>query len=281
MQSFTFLFLADCQLGCYATFSGSTPADVERFARRGMKVAMVPEVEGFEWDAARYREAIAAANRERPAFVVLGGDMVEDQSDPDQLAELMSITSELDPSVPMRWVAGNHDAAGDGVVPSPQSVEWYRSTFGPDAYSFDHGDAAFVVVDSTVLQHPEKVPGEPDRSLAQLEESLSGARRRGARHIVVFSHHPPFLEHPDEPDSYWNLPSGTRRRVVDILHRHGVRLVLSGHLHRNNTASDGGLSVVASGAVGFPLGDDPPGYRSVTVGPDGIEHSYKPLERAS
>lgn len=180
----------------------------------------------------------------------------------------------------MRWVPGNHDAASNGVVPSPESVDRYRSTFGPDGYAFEHEDVAFVVVDSTVLQHPEKVPDEPDATLAQLEDHLARADGAGARHKIVFSHHPPLLEHRDEPDSYWNLPTPTRHRLLDVLHRHGVELVLSGHLHRNNTASDGTLQIVASGAVGFPLGDDPPGYRVVSVGPDGIAHGYRALAPA-
>ena len=37
---YEFLFLADCQLGMYATFSGMTEADVAEFAERGMRVEL-------------------------------------------------------------------------------------------------------------------------------------------------------------------------------------------------------------------------------------------------
>ena len=47
MSGFRFLFMADCQLGCYATFSGMTQEDVEDFAQRDMAVRPVPRVEGW------------------------------------------------------------------------------------------------------------------------------------------------------------------------------------------------------------------------------------------
>lgn len=66
MSDFEFIFMADCQLGAYATFSGMSNDDVTVYAAKDMRVEAVPFVEGFEWDAARYREAIRAANHMRP-----------------------------------------------------------------------------------------------------------------------------------------------------------------------------------------------------------------------
>ena len=103
--------MADCQLGAYATFSGMNEADIADFAERDMRVEIVPRVEGFEWDATRYAEAIAAANSLRPAFVVMGGDMIDDPGSEAQLEALLEITAALDPEIPMRWVPGNHDIA--------------------------------------------------------------------------------------------------------------------------------------------------------------------------
>jgi hypothetical protein len=79
-DSFRFVFLADCQLGAYATFSGMTEEDIVRLEECGMWVEAVPFVEGFEWDAIRYASAIDAVNSLRPEFVVIGGDMIDDSS---------------------------------------------------------------------------------------------------------------------------------------------------------------------------------------------------------
>ena len=51
------LFMADMQIGAYATFSGMTEDDVARYAAMDMRVEAGPRVEGHECDAARYREA--------------------------------------------------------------------------------------------------------------------------------------------------------------------------------------------------------------------------------
>ena len=50
--------------------------------------------------------------------------------------------------------------------------------------------------------------------------------------------------------------------------------VFSGHWHRNNYSSYGDMQIVASGPVGYPLGEDLSGYRIVKVSADRIEHDY-------
>jgi len=53
---------------------------------------------------------------------------------------------------------------------------------------------------------------------------------------------------------------------------------LCGHWHRNGGGSAGDLDVLVTGAVGYPLGNDPSGLRIVDVGADDIEHEYVALE---
>jgi 3',5'-cyclic AMP phosphodiesterase CpdA len=62
--------------------------------------------------------------------------------------------------------------------------------------------------------------------LAWLEEQLSGAERDGLR-VVVMLHLPPFSSGQEEGPAPW-----VRERVVEeVLDRHPVALVLSGHVH--------------------------------------------------
>src|SRR5262245_41969281 len=132
---FRFVFMADCQLGCYASFSGMDDDDVARYRLRDMRVVAAPKTDGFEWDARRYEQAIDAAARLRPDFVVMGGDMVDDPGSAEQRAEVFRITQRLD-GIPMHWVPGNHDAADDTKAPTAGSLLRYREVFGPDHYSF-------------------------------------------------------------------------------------------------------------------------------------------------
>lgn len=276
MGELSFMFLADCQLGAYASFSGMSEADVVEFAARDMRVEIVPYTDGFEWDAARYREAVAAINEVRPDFAVMGGDMVNDPWDRSQYEALLSLTSDLDPGIQMYWVPGNHDVGADTVVPTADSIANYRRRFGPDYYSFRHGVHGFVVLNTVVIDHPEEVPSEWERQVAFLESELEVLARETAS-TTVMGHHPLFLDDPDEDDNYWNLPRERRLRVAELLERYGVRKVFAGHWHRNNLASDAGLEVVTTGPVGYPLGNDPSGYRIVTLDGAHTTHDYFPL----
>jgi len=277
VTSFRFVFMADCQLGCYATFSGKDEADIAGFAARGMRVTMAPKTEGYAWDARRYERAVGAAQRLRPDFVVMGGDMVDDPASADQLAELYRITGRLD-GVPMHWVPGNHDAAPDAVVPTAASLRQYGDRFGPDHYVFDHRGTTCVVADTVVWQHPELVPDEWEAQLAFFEGSLRAARQRGSTHILVFGHHPLFTVAPDEPDSYWNVPLERRRPILDLLDAYGARAFFCGHWHRNGGGWDRGLEIVVTGPVGYPLGEDPSGFRIVDVDGDRVVHRYVSLD---
>lgn len=222
-------------------------------------------------DAALFTRAIAHANRLRPEFVVVCGDLVNKPGDPAQIAKLLLIAGGLDPRIPIRWVAGNHDVDN---TPTAQTLARYRATFGPDWYSFDQRGCHFVVLDSCLLRDPSCLPGEANRQWDWLEGDLAAAARHTPAHIIVFMHHSLFLNAPDEEDQYFNIPRAQRRPLLDLLHRHNVAAVFSGHYHRCALARDGTIEVVTTSAVGRPLGSDPAGLRVVRVFPDSLAHDY-------
>jgi 3',5'-cyclic AMP phosphodiesterase CpdA len=275
---FRFVFLADTQLGCYATFSGLDQAAINGYAERGMTVRQAAVTDGFEWDAARYRRAVDMINSIRPAFVLIGGDLIDDPNSDDQTEEFLSITAGVDPEITVHLVPGNHDIAPDALIPTPQSIARYRERFGPDWYSFVHDRALFVVMNTTVIDHPEFVGDEWTRQREFLEEELSATSRRSVDHLVLVGHHPLFLERPDEPDVYWNLPIERRSGILGLARQAGVRFGFAGHWHRNHIAVADGFTQVISGPVGYPLGDDPSGLRTVDVGTQALTHQYVPLE---
>lgn len=270
-----FVFLADTQLGAYATFSGKTEQEIAAFRERGMRVEAVPPVEGFAWDADRYRAAVGMINAIRPDFVIIGGDMIDDPSSQDQTEELLRITRDLDRDIPMRWAPGNHDIAPDTVVPTVHSIEKYREVFGPDYFAFGSDRTRFIVLNTVVLDQPQHVPGLLEEQFTFLEHELEQASE--VDHVVLFGHHPLFVASADEPDTYWNIPLERRRRMLKLIHRYGVEIAFAGHWHRNSLAFDQGFQMVTSGPVGYPLGDDPSGIRVVDVSADQIEHSYQPI----
>jgi serine/threonine-protein phosphatase CPPED1 len=205
------------------------------------------------------------------------GDLVHRQGDPEQIAEYKRVMAGIDRAIPVHPVAGNHDV---GDSPTCESIAAFRAAFGPDRAAFDHGGSRFIIVDSSLIGSPNGCPAEASEQLRWLRSELDRARRTKRRHVVVFEHHPPFVEKPDEPDGYFCLPLAHRKEYLDLLKRAGVRAVFAGHLHRCAAGKDGELEIVTTGPVGRPLEKDPSGFRIVWVFDDRLEHRYYALDAA-
>ncbi len=218
-----------------------------------------------------YEKAIAAANRLKPSFVVITGDLVQDAGNTQQHAELMRITGQLSDDIPIYFTTGNCDV---GNRPTAETLRLYREKFGHETYSFDSDGSHFVAINSSLCIDPSEAPDEWRYLLNFLRRDLE-LHAADSTHTVLFMHHPLFSESPDQPDNgYIIIPRAQRMPILEILREHGVSAVFSGHWHSNAYASDGDMLMVISGPVGYPPGDDPSGLRIVKVYDDRIEHRY-------
>lgn len=225
----------------------------------------------FPQETANFEFAVATVNRLKPSFVVITGDLVNKPGDTVQIAEYDRIKALLDPSIPIYDMAGNHDIEN---APTPATVAAYRARYGPDFYSFRFGSLYGIVLDSTVIHTPDGVPDVLAEQDAWLRTELDRATASDARHVVIFQHHPWFLETADEDDQYFNIPRVRRDPMLALFRAHGVRTLVSGHLHRNAVANDAGFDSIVTGPVGRPLGTDGSGLRVFRVTDDGIAHRY-------
>lgn len=229
----------------------------------------------FTKETVNFEKAIAEANRLKPAFVVVCGDLVNRPGDPGQIAEYKRIAARLDPSVRLYNVAGNHDVAN---TPTPGSLERYRDNIGQDHYSFEAGNIFGIVLNSSLMRDPDSARAEAAEQDRWLEATLKEASRSRRRMIMVFQHHPFFISEADEAPQYFNFPIEKRRRYLELLKAHRVRYVFAGHYHRNAAGSDGTLEMITTGPVGKPLGKDPSGFRIVTVDGQVVQHRYYSLD---
>jgi serine/threonine-protein phosphatase CPPED1 len=225
----------------------------------------------FAQESANYEFAIAGANRLRPAFVIVLGDLVNKASDRLQMREYHRISRKLDRSIHLYHVAGNHDL---GNEPTTGSLAAYRRNFGRDYYSFRAGPVYGIVLNSPLIFAPQHAMRDYLEQDSWLRKELEAAKASRAQEIVLFMHHPLFLKDPQESDRYENLPLERRRPLLELFHRCGIRHIFSGHTHKNVIARDGLLEVIATGPVGKPLGQDGSGIRISQVTADGLEHRY-------
>lgn len=226
----------------------------------------------FAQETVNFEMAVATANRLRPAFVVITGDLVNKPGDAAQIAEYQRIARRLDPKIPLYKMSGNHDIEN---APTPATIAAYEKIFGPDNYTFRHGSLLGIVLNSTVIHTPTNAPAIYEAQERWLRAELARARSSGATHLVVFQHHPWFLRAADEPDEYFNIPLERRTPHLALFKEFGVRTLVSGHYHRNALARDGDLEMITTGAVGKPLGDgSQSGIRVFIVRDGGLTHRF-------
>jgi 3',5'-cyclic AMP phosphodiesterase CpdA len=206
----------------------------------------------------------------RPAFVIVTGDLTNKAGEAAQIAEYKRIAAKLNPKIKLYSVPGNHDV---GNEPTAETLARYRERYGPDYYSFRVGGMAGIVLNSNLEKGAENVPAEAAKMEAWLRAELAKARQEGKRPIV-FQHIPFFLEKPDEPDQYFNIPIETRKRYLKLLHEYGVREVFAGHLHHNSEGWDGDLDMITTGPVGLPLEGGKSGIRIATLKDGKVIHKF-------
>jgi Icc-related predicted phosphoesterase len=225
----------------------------------------------FPHETANFDFAIATANRLKPAFVVITGDLVNNREDAAEVAEFQRIAAKLAPGIRLFNVPGNHDL---GNEPSPESLAIYRQRFGPDYYTFRIGDIAGFVVDSSLLKAPAKTAADLAKMESWLAAELAKAKADGMKNLIVFQHIPPFMKSVDEPETYDSFPPETRARYLKLLHEYGVKHLFAGHYHATVEARDGDLEIHITGPVGMPLRGGKSGMRIVSVSPGQVSQQY-------
>lgn len=229
----------------------------------------------FVQDATNFDFVVANVNRLKPAFVVITGDLINKPGDPAQIAEYMKILKKFDPSIKVYQIPGNHDVEN---VPTPASVEAYRKAFGKDYFSFRHGSFAAVAINTTIIHAPQNVTALMEEQKKWLDTELTKLKSQGATQIVIFQHHPWFVQKASEPSSYGSIPLERRQEYIDLLKKHGVKQAFGGHIHKNAISEDG-IEMISTSAVGKPFDVEGSGFRVGIVRNGTVEHTFYPLSK--
>ena len=271
-KNVSFVQMADPQFGMFSSVSKFSDADKAERRQRGINIEYTgPILEGLAKETSLFTEAIETANKIKPDFVVICGDMVHNSNSDEQFQELIRISRLLNEDIKLYWVAGNHDV---GDKPTRAGLAQYKEQFGEYNYSFQEENCYFIVLNSSICYDPGSVPDEWDSLISFLEKELQIAASAQQRHKIIFMHHPLFLNDPNEGDNYFVIPSARRAKIIDLITEYDVSAVFTGHLHRNNYQKIANTELVSTGPVGFPLGEDPSGIRHVQVDDNSLTHEY-------
>lgn len=205
-------------------------------------------------------KAVTAINQLKPPFVVITGDFVNNSKSKEQIAAYKSMIAQIDPSVKVYMIPGNHDI---GKV-SRASIDNYKKNYGETHFSFRYGDCAFIGIDSNIIKEEDKEREEVQ--FKWLEQELQ--KTKDARFKFVFTHCSVFLKRMDEPVNYSNFSLPMREKYVRLFQKYGVNAIFAGHLHNNAYGKVGNMEMITIGPIGKVLGTGYQGMNLVKVYPD-------------
>lgn len=205
-------------------------------------------------------KAVTAINQLKPPFVVITGDFVNNSKSKEQIAAYKSMIAQIDSSVKVYMIPGNHDI---GKV-SRSSIDNYKKNYGETHFSFRYGDCTFIGIDSNIIKEEDKEREEVQ--FKWLEQELQ--KTKDARFKFVFTHCSVFLKRMDEPVNYSNFSLPMREKYVRLFQKYGVNAIFAGHLHNNAYGKVGNMEMITIGPVGKVLGTGYQGMNLVKVYPD-------------
>lgn len=200
---------------------------------------------------------------QKPDLVIHTGDVTVDGADVDEdMSHCAELLSGL--GVPVLSIPGNHDV-GEAYHPhqpvNDERLARWRTHLGEDFWTRDLEGWRLIGLNSMLFGSDER---EEARQLAWLERQIEEAE---GRRLAWFLHRPLFIESPGEGDmGYWSVPPRPRAQLLDLVRRHEVAFVASGHLHRANDFALDGTRYIWGPSSGFVVGPElQPGMAGTTT----------------
>ena len=183
-------------------------------------------------DTTALKDLIGQVEIEDKDFIVFNGDMVSFLN-----SETMMFDGFLNKSVelfaantPFVYARGNHETRGPF---STQFMNYFPTSTGKPYFTFRHGSACFIVLDSgedkpdTDIEYGGLSAFDEyrEKQAQWLQEVVDSDEFRQAPIKVVVMHIPPFT-------SSWHGVKQVEKLFIPILNEAGIDLMLSGHTHK-------------------------------------------------
>lgn len=184
---------------------------------------------GFFWE--NFRAARDAADAAGAEAVVVNGDLCI--NGPDSDAEMAFARRALSRFItPVLPLPGNHDVGDEPpgqdkaqIIDEARLARWDAS-FGADRFSLDVGAWRLIGVNAQLFGSGLA------REAEQMDWLATTLAEAGERRIALVLHKPLFLESADEAaETPACMTPAPRAALLALLRRHGVTMVINGHLH--------------------------------------------------
>ncbi len=196
-------------------------------------------------------ECIKEVNMLHPDFVVITGDLVFGQLYPHEYAreykEVYDLLQQFD--VPTFLCPGNHDGYNK---PGQDGKVFWEQYFGPDYYSFNYGPYHFLSLDSYDFPKAQRFclsfisfdwgGSIQTEQLQWISNDLNASDSAPLTFMLL--HDNPLWDTTKE--SLLGLPYKNREALLQLIHSHGVDMVLDGHVHWDNVTAVNGTIFVTT-----------------------------------
>jgi 3',5'-cyclic AMP phosphodiesterase CpdA len=199
-------------------------------------------------DPVRRKLLVDKIASEKPAFLLVTGDLVANGSDGRQWQVFDKETAPLhNAGVPIYPVLGNHDLVGNQSVGLRNYFQRFPDLQNSRYYSLRAGNVLILALDSS-LDHPG---GEEmqwfDRQINALPD--------GVQFVIVQLHHPPLTRSHDMAFGGGHSPRKPEQEMADLIESRAAQskakfVVIAGHVHNYERYERNGVMYVVTGGGG-------------------------------
>lgn len=205
-------------------------------------------VHGFFWP--NFRIGRDAANASDAELVIVNGDLCIDGPDSD--AEMAFAAQALRSFTKFTWaLPGNHDVGDEPpgqdarqLVNEARLARW-QAHIGADHFVYDIGAWRLIGLNAQLF-------GSGLAAEQAQTAFLQAALQAATRPVCLVLHKPLFVQTPQETaHTATCMTPEPRHQLIALMQRHGVRMVISGHLHSHHDFIQDGVRYLWVPALAF------------------------------
>ena len=197
-----------------------------------------------------HQKVVDGIEDQLPDLVINVGDVVTDGWDQEQYdTEFFDQVGDLMSRVPLYVSTGNHESE------SPFHYRYFSFPGREHWYSFDYGDARYIVLNSNRLHGPAS------KQYKWFKAELDRAQADEVSWLFVFTHHPAYSE------GSLNYTDGDniKAHLLPLMESYGVDIFFNGHTHDYERGELNGVVHLLTGGGGAGLSSWAKDVEHVTV----------------